>query len=148
AELKKARLDAAEKGNDPLGVDATPQSRGETIGDILVTLLTPAVRKIQEAHDRIEQGSRNLQVGLALAGYRREHGTYPKTLDALAPKHLDTVPNDLFTGKPLVYKPSADGFRLYSLGPNGKDDEGRFLNDDPPGDDVGVQIPIPKRQKN
>src|SRR5262249_33303550 len=46
AELKKARLDAAEKRNDPLGVDATPQSRGETIGDILVTLLTPAVRKI------------------------------------------------------------------------------------------------------
>jgi hypothetical protein len=148
AARQEARHKAGEKTEkDPLAAKPTPRVLGEGIGDILIKLKTPAVRKIQESRDRTEQKHQVLQVALALAVYQREHNTYPKALDALGPKYLDKVPDDLFTGKPLVYKPSKNGYLLYSLGPNGKDDEGHFVRDDPPGDDIAIRIPVPKSKK-
>jgi hypothetical protein len=78
--------------------------------------------------------------------HQRESGRYPKTLDALTPKYLEKVPQDLFTGKPLVYRPDAkgSGYLLYSFGPNGQDDQGRWYDDNPPGDDPNVRMPLPK----
>lgn len=82
----------------------------------------------------------------SITSLRADHKRYPEKLDALAPKYLAKVPDDLFTGKPLVYRPDGDGYRLYSLGANGKDDEGRWADDDPPGDDPAVRMPGPKRK--
>ena len=50
----------------------------------------------------------------------------------------------LFAGKPLIYRPSETGYLLYSVGVNGKDDEGRWYDDDPPGDDPSVRMPLPE----
>ena len=49
-------------------------------------------------------------------------------------------------GKALVYRPSEKGYLFYSVGVNGKDEEGRWFDDDPPGDDVGVRMPLPDRR--
>jgi hypothetical protein len=39
------------------------------------------------------------------------------------------------------------GYLLYSLGPNGIDDQGRGFNDEPPGrDDISVRMPLPPRR--
>lgn len=46
--------------------------------------------------------------------YRATTGSLPKTLAVADP-----------FGKQMVYKPSADGFKLYSVGPDGNDDGGR-----------------------
>jgi hypothetical protein len=119
------------------------KARGKLIGDLLISLLMPAIRKVQQAGDRIEQVQRNLHVAFALAAYQREHGNYPKTLDALAPKYLPHVPPDLFSGKALVYHPSEKGYLLYSVGVNGRDEQGRSYDDDPPGDDLPVRMPLP-----
>jgi hypothetical protein len=62
----------------------------------------------------------------------------------LAPKYLAAVPNDLFSGRPLVYRPTGSGYVLYSVGPNGQDDGGRSSDDDPPGDDLTVRMPLPE----
>jgi len=120
---------------------------GEAIGDILMGLLTPAVRKVQGAEDRAEQVERNLHVGFALAAYRAERGRYPAKLDDLAPKYLPAVPGDLFSGKPLIYKPSEKGYLFYSVGQNGKDEGGHWYDDDPPGDDPRVRMPLPPLKK-
>ena len=61
-----------------------------------------------------------------------DNGRYPAKLDDLAPKYLATVPGDVFSGKPLIYKPTEKGYLFYSVGPNGKDEEGRWYDDDPP----------------
>ena len=45
-------------------------------------------------------------------------------LSALVPTVLSQLPTDLFTGKPLVYHRTKDGYLLYSLGDNGFDDGG------------------------
>jgi hypothetical protein len=57
---------------------------------------------------------------------------------------LAAVPNDLFSGKPLVYRPAEKGYLLYSVGLNGKDEGGRSYGDDPPGDDLSVRMPLPE----
>ena len=41
------------------------------------------------------------------------------------PKYVAVVPKDIFSGGALHYKPQADGYLLYSVGPNGIDDGGR-----------------------
>ena len=102
--------------------------------------------KTSEAVDRVEQIERNLHVAFALAVYHRDHGRYPPKLDALAPKYLPQVPDDLFSGKALIYRPSEKGYLFYSVGPNGRDDGGRSYDDTPPGDDVVVRMPL-RREK-
>jgi hypothetical protein len=125
------------------------ESRGEVIGNILISLLLPAVDKLQYAAERCEQGQRNLHLAFALAAYKSDHGNYPANLGELAPKYLERIPDDLFAGKPLIYRLEDDGYLLYSVGVNGRDEDGRSYGDEPPGDDIVVRIPIPDPpQKN
>jgi hypothetical protein len=65
------------------------------------------------------------RVGLACRVLKGRTGQYPETLDALVPGLLTEIPIDPFTGKPLVYRRDGEGFIVYSLGSNLKDDGGR-----------------------
>jgi hypothetical protein len=113
----------------------------EALSNIFLSGSLATVRRVQNATDRAEQSERNLHLAFALAAYQRDNKLYPKSLDALVPKYLDKLPYDLFTGKPLVYRPNENGYLLYSLGPDGKDDEGRGQRDTPKGDDIAVRMP-------
>lgn len=119
----------------------------DQLANVLMGLLAPAVRKVQAAADRTEQIDRNLRVAFALAAHRADAGRYPAKLADLAPKYLTAVPGDVFSGKELIYKPSATGYLFYSVGANGKDDGGQWHGEEPPGDDPGVRMPrpVPKR---
>jgi hypothetical protein len=65
------------------------------------------------------------RVAAALAVYRAEQGEYPETLDQLVPGVVAQVPNDLYSGKPFIYRRMPDaGYLLYSVFENGKDDGG------------------------
>jgi hypothetical protein len=127
-----------------LGKEAHEKQVVESIGNVLLTLLVPALRKVSQAYDRSEQVQRNLHIAFALAAYRGEHGRYPEKLAALAPRYLREVPDDLFTGGALVYRPADKGYLLYSVGANGRDEGGRWRDDDPPGDDLAVRMPPPE----
>jgi len=65
-----------------------------------------------------------IQVGLAIEQYQADHGSYPDSLDAIAPQMGWSMPVDPFTGEPYHYYPSADSFQLYSVGSNLVDDGG------------------------
>lgn len=119
----------------------------KSVGDVLMGLLAPAVRKVQGAEDRMTQVQNNLRVAFAMAAYRKDNGRYPAKLADLAPKYLAAVPGDVFSGKPLIYTPSEKGYLFYSVGQNGKDDGGRWYDDDPPGDDPGVRMPLKELKK-
>jgi len=127
------------------GKDAKAWS--ELLGDTLADFLIPALHKVQDSADRMEQVERNLHVAFALAAYRADQGKYPKELAALAQAYLAAVPNDLFSGKALVYRPDGAGYLLYSVGVNGRDEQGRSADDEPPGDDLAVRMPLPKAQQ-
>ncbi len=116
---------------------------GKEIGDVLIALLVPAIRKVQDSSDRAQQVVRNLHVAFALAAYHKDNGRYSAKLSDLAPKYLSAVPNDLFAGKSLIYKPGEKGYLFYSVGVNGKDDGGNWYDDETPGDDLRVKMPLP-----
>jgi hypothetical protein len=66
-------------------------------------------------------------LALPLGAYRARHGQYPASLDALVPEFIEELPRDWFGTEPYRYRREGEGFFLYSIGPNGKDDHG--LND-------------------
>jgi hypothetical protein len=120
------------------------KARGKAIGDIVICLLIPAIHKVQGATDRTKQTHDNLHVAFALARFHCDSGHYPKSLDVLAPKYLDRIPQDVFSGKGLIYRPTENGYLLYSVGVNGKDDGGQGYDDDPRGDDLVIRMPLPE----
>lgn len=64
---------------------------------------------------------------LALQLFRAEHDREADRLEDLVPEVLPAVPLDPFTDQPLVYRPTADGPLLYSLGYDRRDDGGQPL---------------------
>lgn len=68
------------------------------------------------------------RVACALERCRLEQGSYPETLDALAPSFIASLPHDVIGGQPLKYRRTDDGrFALYSVGWNGTDDGGKVV---------------------
>ena len=66
------------------------------------------------------------QAGLALERFRLAHNSaVPKDLSELVPKYLSVVPTDPMDGKPLCFKITEDGYVVYSIGSDAKDDGGK-----------------------
>ena len=61
------------------------------------------------------------RIVLGLQAYKDRHGYYPASLKALETIGW-TVPMDPFSGKDFIYRPQGNGFALYSVGQNLKDD--------------------------
>jgi hypothetical protein len=74
----------------------------------------------------------------ALERFRLSNGQFPDKLDALAPRFVPQLPNDIITGDSLKYRRTDGGlFVLYSVGWNEKDDggtPGKMLFDEKQGD--------------
>jgi hypothetical protein len=63
-------------------------------------------------------------VAIALERCRIAQGRYPESLDALAPQFINKLPHDVIGGGQLKYRRADNGFVLYSIGWNEKDDDG------------------------
>jgi len=113
---------------------------GRLMGKLLTVMLVPAFEAAFESENRAHTREALGQLGFALAAYHADHGTYPDGLNALAPKYLSKVPNDLYTEQPLHYRRQGAGFLLYSVGANGVDDGGRTFDSQPQGDDIVLRI--------
>lgn len=62
---------------------------------------------------------------LALEQYRAVNNQYPDTLSQLVPAYLESVPLDPFDSQPLRYRKQTNGYLLYSIGLDLKDEGGR-----------------------
>jgi hypothetical protein len=124
------------------GTDQAAKVRGRFVGDVVIFYLVPAFHRVRGAVDRNEQAFYNVRLAFTLARYFQDHGGYPQRLDMLVPAFLPEIRPDLFSGRPLIYRPNANGFLLYSVGEDGQDDQGRGYEDAPKGDDVSVALPV------
>jgi len=115
------------------------------VSDNLLAALLPNLGRAVVIMDKAQVRRSVTAVALALATYRAETGSYPADLKVLAPKYLKRVPIDWCSGKPLIYKRTAKGFLLYSVGENMRDDGGRDRSDnkaeDDDYDDIVVKAP-------
>ncbi|MGD9692720.1 MAG: hypothetical protein AB7G17_06045 [Phycisphaerales bacterium] len=93
----------------------------------LVHLLTPSLTTVIAAGDLATMRRDAALTAIALELHRREHGTYPATLTELTPRHMPSVPEDRFVGRPMGYRLDEQGMPiLYSVGNDGDDDGGRL----------------------
>ena len=54
-----------------------------------------------------------------------ERSTFPDQLTELVSGFVAALPDDIYTGKPMIYRRKEDGgFLLYSVGPDRRDDGG------------------------
>jgi hypothetical protein len=80
------------------------------------------------------------QIALALAAYHADNKTYPEKLAALSPKYLKQIPLDVYTDAEPIYRKADNGFLLYSIGANLKDDAANGPKDKKGADDLVVQV--------
>ena len=111
---------------------AANQRAFDVISEIKITpynwftrMLLPALHNVSQKSARAQSSADLARVAIALERYRLAHGSFPETLDALAPQFLKKIPHDIINSEPLKYRLTPDGqFILYSVGWNGTDDGG------------------------
>jgi hypothetical protein len=86
--------------------------------------LRPAMQSAEATMLRGQAQLRLLILHLALHSYKLEHGSSPVKLAGLAPGHLKAIPSDPFNDQGFVYRIEDAAYRLYSIGPDRKDDGG------------------------
>ncbi len=95
---------------------------------ILVRLLYPAIGNFLQKAAAPEAHQSLARTAIALERHALATGNYPDSLSALTPKFLPKALNDPFSKAPLHYTTTTDGrYLLYSVGPNGRDDQGRAV---------------------
>ena len=72
--------------------------------------------KLVKAAEEASLRSKMVQVVMALAIHRAEKGSFPEKLEEI----LNPIPLDTFSGEPISYEPTEEGFLLRSVGPDGK----------------------------
>jgi hypothetical protein len=81
-----------------------------------------AMQKAELKHKTVVAHERLLLAELALRSYQSEQGHPPARLGELATNYLSHVPEDTFSGQPLIYRTQGTNWLLYSVGPDGVDD--------------------------
>ncbi len=112
---------------------------------LLAVLLLPTLHKIPQRAAAAQTAVDEAAIACALDRCRLANGQFPENLDALVPKFISRLPNDVIPGELYEYRPTSDGqFVLYSVGWNEKDDggvPGKTLFDEKGGDWVW-QYPV------
>ena len=100
--------------------------RHKSPSKLLAAIVIPNTAKATQTLAFNQTKANEAQIACALERYRLAHGEYPGTLDAIVPQFIEKLPHDLIGGKPVIYRPTAEGkFLLYSIGWNETDDDGQ-----------------------
>ena len=81
----------------------------------------------------------------AVERYRLAAGKFPDQLSEIVPEFIPEIPTDPFTGARLLYNLTDDGCIVYSVGPDGKDDNGIEYAPPVKGQPRGPQLDLPFR---
>jgi hypothetical protein len=109
---------------------------------IFAKLLLPALKNATRKFAMGQVLADEAALACALERYRLANGKLPETLEALAPKFIKTIPNDILSGSPLKYERVGDSeFVLSSVGWAARSEgETRFPADERPKDRPGDWI--------
>jgi hypothetical protein len=135
------RLPASAQGEAFVELSARMKQRKATERHLfLALLLIPATEKVAIAAHRYRASLDYAQVALAAERFRRERGRWPETLAELVPRYLDRVPEDPFDGAPLRYRRTAEGVKVFSVGPDRREGTDEPPPGTKPGTDLGFQL--------
>jgi hypothetical protein len=120
---------------------------------LVIRQLFPALERAAVISNRMVADLLTTAAGLAVMRYKLAEGKLPAKLADIAPRCIDPLPEDPFTGKPLVYKTRPDGSTVvYSTGEDATDDGGAKLNSKgkqyDPGSDIVFAITPPTKAQS
>jgi hypothetical protein len=130
-EAMQAMIDASRLPS-PASLLAAKNIRPRGLGQ---RIALPSLERALAHHAEVVARLRAARAAVDVTGYRLSHGGPPGPLAELAPP-FDAA--DPFTGRPLFYRVEAEGFRVYSTGPDGRDDGGKVEGAQPK--DVGMVV--------
>ena len=102
------------------------QSRLYMARYLFIPLMMEPLSHVGTRPELVTQERDAVCVAIALELYRRRHGSWPSSLDALVPELLPEIPPDRFDGRPLRYRLIDDNPVVYSVGAD-RDDDGAML---------------------
>ena len=114
---ERARIDA-------LDAEFERTVRAQPIRFLLPRLLMPALSKACHAYAQDRAWATAATTACAAARFHRDTGAWPARAEDLVPKYMASVPEDPWTGKPVLMSTDGDGFRIWSVGRDGVDDRG------------------------
>ena len=109
--------------------------------EMLGRVVLPSVSRLSELKNRTVMRFELMKLAWALAAFRAEKGSYPAELDELEGDYLPEIPQDIFSGRPLVYQRTEDSYLLYSVGIDG-DDDGGVGGGKQGADDIVVRVEV------
>jgi hypothetical protein len=122
--VEATKLPPVEQAKRQKQLNAEVRSHG-----LFVRAFVPAVIKVTEADQRTRGFLRCAIVALAAERYRRAHGNWPASIQALVDEGLlQGVPTDPYDGAPLRYRVRDDRVVIYSIGHDLQDNGGTFDN--------------------
>jgi hypothetical protein len=104
------------------------------------TSLEPPFRAYAAAMQRYDAFLNLILAETAARQYMLDRGEPPKSLEALVPEYLASVPTDPNGDGPLKYRRTDSGYLLYSVGLNGRDDGGVRSPSNPPTPGAGTDL--------
>ena len=127
----QARLLPAVEAKDWQQVSSVTVERmadGSNLENVVLSLSLPRYLAVDAMRLRFHAmtDARSVATLLAAELYKRERGKYPGSLSELVPEYLAELPADPFArdGRALRYRLDAGGPTVWSVGENGKDEEG------------------------
>jgi len=114
-----ARLPYHEARDDVARIEQTVKELGWT--SFLTKIAVPNLTRNFAAQAENEVRLAQAKIALALNRHKRDHASYPETLNALVPTYLPEVPIDVFSGNEMLYFRTNGSYMLYSTGWDGKD---------------------------
>lgn len=98
--------------------------RTRFFADLLLPAIAPAALKTAQTQTWVDQA----RLACALERSRLANGRFPDTLEALVPRFIDKLPQDIVSGEPMKYRRTGDGGGvLYAVGWNAQDDGGESV---------------------
>ncbi|MCL4693804.1 MAG: hypothetical protein KJ060_14990, partial [Candidatus Hydrogenedentes bacterium] len=104
---------------------------------IMSRTMLPALARATIAFARDAAVLRMARTALAIELYRSSEGTLPADLDDLVPTYLPALTLDPFDGEPLRYRRHEEGYTIYSIYSDLKDDNGVQAEKNDSGDWIG-----------
>ncbi len=102
-----------------------------------ITILVPALSVAVSREREAAMLARLERVAVSIYRYHAKNGRYPKSLEALTPNWIDSVPKDMLAAdesRPIQYRLEEGRVAVYSVGENEKDNGGMKAEDEDEGD--------------
>lgn len=116
----------ADRKVDTLPANMESVSTVERAQYLLFFLLAPALNEVERSYAYGQTLLDQARLGCALERHRLANGSFPASLDALAPGLIPEVPRDVMNGLPFHYRTDANGgYTLYSVAMNLQDEGGK-----------------------